>query len=345
MDTAVPSAYADWIDPLAAPLAGDNPAGADAKYELEHEEIREQVGRLEALNGDPVDWKRVTDLAHQLLSSVSKDLLVASYLARAEYEHAGLGGLARGLELLSTLMECFWEEMFPGVRRMRGRVSALSWLLTQCEQLLPDLAVDESHRQPLSQLEDMAKRFAAVTRDKFGDHAPATGPLTDAITRLQLSLPAPAPAPEASALASDAPAASDSSRSAEPTAGTAPVSPVSPATSTATVPRADASPASAVASTPSAPASAATSPPTTATAQPVAGFDPQAAAAPWLDPIPGANPSGEDSQYEPDHEAVQAEIGKLEAITDDPVDWKGVRELSDRLLKTSSKHQIGRAHV
>lgn len=345
MDTAVPSAYADWIAPLAAPLAGDKPAGNDAKYELEHEEIREQVGRLEALSGQEVDWKRVAELARQLLSKVSKDLLVASYLARAEYEHDGLEGLARGLELLSTLMERYWEDMFPAVTRMRGRVSALSWLLTQCEQLLPDLAVDESHRQPLSHLEGVAKRFATVTRDKFAEHAPATRPLTDAVARLQLSLPAPPPQPESTGATPTA-ATPTTASTHEASGGAAPESgaPATPPAAT-TAPSAEprtAVPAATVATPTQSTATVATpapaSPPPAMTPPPTAGFDPRAAAAPWLDAIPGANPAGEDSQYEPDHEAVYAEISKLEAVTDDPVDWKCVRELSDRLLKNASKH-------
>ncbi|TPV96097.1 MAG: type VI secretion system protein TssA [Myxococcales bacterium FL481] len=308
MDLAVPSAHVEWVDALAAPLSGDPPTGTDAKYELEHEEIREQVGRLESLSGEDVDWKRVAELAQQILSQTSKDLLVASYLARAEFEREGLDGLARGLELLATLMERYWDQLFPAVTRMRGRVSALGWLLTQCEQLLPDLVVDEQHREPLARLDRAAAGFAATTRDKYGEHAPATRPLTDAVARLKLSLPEPTSSPSP--------------------AGPSPTAPPRP-------------------TTPSAP-SAATPPPAPSPVDPEAGstaappaveaFRPKDAAAVWLDPIPGPSPAGADSQYEPDHEAVQAEIGKLETVTSDPVDWNRVATLSDQLIRSTSKH-------
>jgi len=56
-----------------------------------------------------------------------------------------------------------------------------------------------------------------------------------------------------------------------------------------------------------------------------------------LAPIPGDNAAGESARYEPQFEAMQAEIDKLSALTGEAPDWALVTENAALLLSTKSK--------
>lgn len=54
-------------------------------------------------------------------------------------------------------------------------------------------------------------------------------------------------------------------------------------------------------------------------------------------PIPGDAPAGSNCRYEPDFEAADQEVKKLEAIEGGEVDWRAVAEHSEKLLRETSK--------
>ena len=72
------------------PIAGDSPAGIDAKYDEEYEKLMNEVVKLESVSVDsPIDWEVINDLAILILETKSKDLLIACYLAHGLYlKHA-----------------------------------------------------------------------------------------------------------------------------------------------------------------------------------------------------------------------------------------------------------------
>ena len=59
-----------------------------------------------------------------------------------------------------------------------------------------------------------------------------------------------------------------------------------------------------------------------------------------VDPIPGDNPAGESARYEPEFEAVSAEIGKLELPVAVEPDYAQVLTLSETILKEKNKIEL-----
>ena len=63
----------------------------------------------------------------------------------------------------------------------------------------------------------------------------------------------------------------------------------------------------------------------------------EAKVATLLAPIAGPKPSGEDVSFDPDFERVKAEVDKLGSVSSGLPDWRGVVDLSGKLLSTRSK--------
>jgi len=54
-------------------------------------------------------------------------------------------------------------------------------------------------------------------------------------------------------------------------------------------------------------------------------------------PIAGASPAGESARYDPDYEALEAEVKKMESLTDEKPAWPKVQELAQKLLAEKTK--------
>jgi len=122
------------LDQLLAPIAGDNPSGASLLYEGLHDNIREARRSDDLLaqgewKRDPkvADWHQVVTLATDALSTQTKDLQVAAWLAEALVELHGFPGLHDGLRLMRGLLESFWDTMYPEIDEgdMEARANAI----------------------------------------------------------------------------------------------------------------------------------------------------------------------------------------------------------------------------
>ncbi|ANM28731.1 hypothetical protein ABI59_02570 [Acidobacteria bacterium Mor1] len=107
------------VETLLQPLADDQPCGEDLEYDPVFGDLdRAAQGTPERQMGDevvpaePPDWKEVKKLSLDLLGR-TRDLRVATRLARALVNTDGLPGLASGLELLNGLCERHWEKVHP----------------------------------------------------------------------------------------------------------------------------------------------------------------------------------------------------------------------------------------
>ena len=110
------------------PIPGGNPVGEPLSGDDQFDALRAEVARDPVL-GVPVDWKVVSDLAQVLLGERSKDFSVACYLAVALVQTEGLVGLRDGLQIVSNLIESFWDTCYPTIpKRLRGRVNSLGFL-------------------------------------------------------------------------------------------------------------------------------------------------------------------------------------------------------------------------
>ncbi len=110
------------------PISEAQPAGEDARYTPEFEELQAEIDRLSIPSqAGQVDWEKIVRLAAQILEEKSKDLLAASYLAVALIHTKKEEGLATGVRVLADLTRNFWDIMFPPIKRKKGRIRIIEW--------------------------------------------------------------------------------------------------------------------------------------------------------------------------------------------------------------------------
>ncbi len=115
------------IDALARPISDEEPAGPDLEYSDVAALDRFSAGTpgvidptTQELSGaEEPNWRKVAEQATELLGK-TKDLRVAAWLTRAELANRGLSGLSDGLKLIATLVENFWETLYPPLDRDEG---------------------------------------------------------------------------------------------------------------------------------------------------------------------------------------------------------------------------------
>jgi len=115
------------IDALSRPISDDEPSGPDLEYAEVAELERFSSGTpgtidpstQELVGAEEPNWRKVAEQATEILGK-TKDLRVAAWLTRAELANRGLPGLSDGLKLIATLVENFWETVYPPLDRDEG---------------------------------------------------------------------------------------------------------------------------------------------------------------------------------------------------------------------------------
>jgi type VI secretion system protein ImpA len=124
-------------DDLLNPIPGDNPAGADLRYDPVYKAIQEARREDEDIPTGGwdrprklADWPQVLKLAGNALAQSSKDLWLAAWFTEAMLRTEGYGGLAAGLTLLRGLLDRFWDGCHPGIEDgdLGLRAAPLEWL-------------------------------------------------------------------------------------------------------------------------------------------------------------------------------------------------------------------------
>ena len=121
---------------LCQPISDSMPCGESLRDDASFDQLQEEIRRLDSLTQESIDWPFVVRLAEEILERKSKDLRVASYLAAAYLETEGAEGFIRGLQVLSTLLARYWEQLHPSTKRLSGRISALEWLCRRAVKAL-----------------------------------------------------------------------------------------------------------------------------------------------------------------------------------------------------------------
>lgn len=315
-------------------ISDSQPAGTSAKYEPGYEVVVAEIDKLDAISGGEVNWALVVEHAGQVLHDVSKDLTIACNLAYGLHRTDGLTGCVQGFVLVSRLMENYWENLFPPLKRVRGRIGALTWLVTRVEADLESFAPTEPDRQAVIQLDMATRQLEAVIKTLLDGEGPSLRALRRVIERLTLSLPASseqAPAPDIQS-APTAPASEPVPEA--PVAQSAPTAPASEP-----VPEApevqSAPPAPDMQSAPPAPVSETV--PEASSGQPAEKDDLLESVQEFLLPISEEHPSGSSAKYEPDYEWISAEVAKLDALSGGTLDWPEIAKRALSILKVNSK--------
>ncbi|MEM7436892.1 MAG: type VI secretion system ImpA family N-terminal domain-containing protein, partial [Myxococcota bacterium] len=293
--------FAELAKPFEDAIPGAARAGENARYDEMHEAIRNEIDKLNRPDATPADWELIEREGRAILTSKSKDYLIASYFAVAAYLRQGPRGLVEGIAALCAVLEHYWEDGFPPVARVRARVNAIDWCIERAG-LLREQAPAVGQPGDLQLLGHAAKKLDGLVRMRFqGDEAPNIYGLKETLERIELSL------------------------ASSPNAAAEPAPPQAPAQAS-------------VGQT-SAPAAATPAAPSGASQQ--AGADGAGAlgslGAMFAAPIAGAHRAGENARYDDTHEAVRKEVDKLGSPTADPVNWEFVRDASRDILTGKSK--------
>jgi type VI secretion system protein ImpA len=108
-------------DDLLNPIPGDNPSGANLRYEKVYDQIKE--ARTEEDESIPSgDWQRsakradfalVIKLSGEAIATKSKDLQLAAWLTEAHVKKEGIGLIQPCFKLMRDLQEQFWDTFYP----------------------------------------------------------------------------------------------------------------------------------------------------------------------------------------------------------------------------------------
>ena len=105
---------------LLQPISSEAPAGADLRYDLRVDAIKEARREdldLPSNNAEArrklADWPQVVSLCTKLLAEETKDLQLSAWLAEGLMHRDGYSGFATGLIVMQGLMDDFWESVYP----------------------------------------------------------------------------------------------------------------------------------------------------------------------------------------------------------------------------------------
>lgn len=124
-------------DDLLNPIAGDNPAGVDLRYDPIYATIKEARREDDdAPQGEwqharkVADWPLVIKLTGDALATRTKDLQLAVWLGEAMLRREGFGGFRASLDVTRGLLEHFWDHIYPEAEDgdLEMRAAPLEWM-------------------------------------------------------------------------------------------------------------------------------------------------------------------------------------------------------------------------
>ncbi|HEX4771851.1 MAG TPA: type VI secretion system protein TssA [Bryobacteraceae bacterium] len=122
---------------LLTPVAGDNPSGANLRYDPVIDKIKE--ARREDIDAPQGAWKTtvktadygaVIKLAGEVIATRSKDLQLAVWLVEAHIRREGLPVAGACFKFIHQLLEHFWDTLYPELEDgdVELRAGPLEWL-------------------------------------------------------------------------------------------------------------------------------------------------------------------------------------------------------------------------
>jgi len=113
---------------------GETGGGEDLRDDPDFDQLEAEFRKTETDGPGAVNWKSFNSRSFEVLEKRSKDLVVASRLVYGLYRDEGYNGLAVGVSLLLDMTTAHWENLFPPIKRERGRVGSFDWI---AEKLAP----------------------------------------------------------------------------------------------------------------------------------------------------------------------------------------------------------------
>ncbi len=159
------------VDAAKTPVPGGNPAGSDIRLDPLFDQLQDELTITPSSDSQrTTNWNNVVELSTGILEAKSKDLLVAGYLAFGLLHKKGIPeGLLEGVTVISEIMDNFWGDLFPPLKRMRGRTQALAWWFNKTVEYLRTLEPEPMDPEIQTALADKVDRLYTMVSDKCPD--------------------------------------------------------------------------------------------------------------------------------------------------------------------------------
>lgn len=148
------------VNELLAPIPGSDPAGSDESFSDQFDRIREarRADDTTLARGDwqrelkVADWRVVQSLSEDVLLRSSKDLQAAVWLGEAVISQHGLEGAKETFDLLSGLLETYWEGLYPRADDgdLEERAGKLAWFATYGARALQMMTLNSDAQAALT---------------------------------------------------------------------------------------------------------------------------------------------------------------------------------------------------
>jgi len=130
------------------PIPGENPGGADLRYDPVYDKIKEARREEDDLaQGDwkrerkVADWPLTSKLCEEAIATRSKDLQLAAWLTEAAIRLRGFTGILEGFALIEATVGQYWDNLYPELEDgdAEFRATPLDWLSNQVITLVRNL--------------------------------------------------------------------------------------------------------------------------------------------------------------------------------------------------------------
>jgi type VI secretion system protein VasJ len=155
------------------PISGDHPAGTDIKNASSFESLEAELSKQESLAAETTDWKIVCRLGAEIIEKQSKDLLVSAYLTKGLLETEGYTGLAVGLQIINDIIECYWDDLYPPLKRIRARNAAMQWLAEKVGHIIESSEPKPADANAVLVANELLNSIGLLLDEKSGGSAPA----------------------------------------------------------------------------------------------------------------------------------------------------------------------------
>ena len=157
---------------LLEPIEKENPSGRWVRYENKYLAIMAEknaddpnlpMGEWERPLKQ-TNWKRVADIAGDLLEKETKDLEICIFLIQGWTSLYGMSGLRCGLLLMYKLTEKYWDTLWPKFESSDSdaRISPYKWLATKGPDFFKDKIVflprNEQRERSLTYLDNLVQK-------------------------------------------------------------------------------------------------------------------------------------------------------------------------------------------
>jgi len=166
-------------DELLAPIPGANPGGVELRYDPLFDKIKEARREDEDIpQGDwqtarkTADWGQVVRLTKDALTTKSKDLQLAVWLAEAMLRREGFAGFRGALDMIVGLLDQHWDHLYPEIEDgdVEMRAAPLEWLGIKLELPVKRVALNRAGQ---SWLQHQEARTVPTEADASGDFTKA----------------------------------------------------------------------------------------------------------------------------------------------------------------------------